>query len=159
MPTTIRSTNYTFTLNNYATSDEEKLQKMQMEGTCKSIMYGRERGKEGTPHLQGFIIFYTKKSFKQVKLLLPKAHIEKMKGTILHNRNYCAKEGDFVVHGILPCTPKEKGTKEKERWSNINALCKAGKLEELEKEHPQVWHRHYRTCKLIAADHAPTPRS
>ena len=66
-------------------------------------IYGREVGeKEGTKHLQGFVIFYKQLYFSKVKTLLPGAHLEVAKGTNQQAADYCKKDGDFVETGELP---------------------------------------------------------
>ena len=50
----------------------------------------------------------TKKSLKQLKALMPRAHVEARKGTIQQAIEYCQKEGDWEEHGEKPKMPKEK---------------------------------------------------
>ena len=54
---------------------------------------GEEVGEEGTPHLQGFIIF--KKKSRPMGLLPKEVHWEKCKGTIEDNIKYCSKDGKY----------------------------------------------------------------
>lgn len=51
-----------------------------------------------TPHIQGYIYHSNKISFKELKSIMPTAHLEAAKGSPYHNRNYCSKEGDFVTN-------------------------------------------------------------
>ena len=71
-------------------------------------MTGKEIGEKGTPHLQGFFKFKNAKTFNSLKKNLThitqRFHIEKMRGNIKQNINYCEKEGDY----IKPLTFKEK---------------------------------------------------
>jgi hypothetical protein len=96
---TDRSRNYCFTLNNYTPEQETHLEKLK----CKYIIYGKEQGASGTPHLQGFVIWNHGKSFRATKKMLPQgAHIELCKGTPYDNFEYCSKDGDFVERGTRP---------------------------------------------------------
>ena len=61
-----------------------------------------------TPHLQGYVHFKNEKSLKQLKALMPRAHVEARKGTIQQAIEYCQKEGDWEEHGEKPKMPKEK---------------------------------------------------
>ena len=97
--TTQRSRNYCFTLNNYTNEDLDQLANLK----CKYIIYGKEIGKNGTPHLQGYVIFENAKSFRSAKRSINhRAHIETIKGTPYDNFVYCSKDGDFTERGDRP---------------------------------------------------------
>lgn len=118
-----RSRNYCFTHNNYSNTDLED----QIE--CKYIVYGKEVGDSGTPHLQGFISFKTEKSLKQVIGLLPGSHVEKAiapKEAIA----YCKKDGDFTERGKFSSS-EEKGKGEKRRWKDIREASEQGRLDDI----------------------------
>jgi len=88
--------NWCFTLNNYTSADEETFLNLD----AKYLVYGREVGAEGTPHLQGYIQFNKKKRLTALKKLQRSAHWEPAEGTQEHNYAYCTKDGDFVEQGI-----------------------------------------------------------
>ena len=88
----IRSRTWCFTLNN-PTPEEKKYIKENDLKEFSYIIVGEEVGEQGTPHLQGYIEFENQRTFKAVKKLLPRCHIEKAKGTGKQNRDYCSKEG------------------------------------------------------------------
>lgn len=93
-----------FTINNYTDQDTES-----MPNVPGYVIYGREVAPEtGTPHLQGFAYFPNKATFKKVKALFPRAHIEIMKGTAEQAIVYCKKEGNFTEHGEPPSQGKRK---------------------------------------------------
>ncbi len=88
-----RSRKWCFTLNNY--TDEEYT---SITNYCKksklTYCIGKELGKDKkTPHLQGYIEYKNPVSFNTLKKLLPKAHIEKARGTKAQNFDYCSKDG------------------------------------------------------------------
>lgn len=96
-----RFRNYVFTLNNYTTEELSLLEKLK----CKYIIYGREIGDQGTPHLQGFVIWDNAKSFSATKRQLPqRAHYDVMykDSTPYDNFVYCSKDGDFTERGERP---------------------------------------------------------
>ena len=94
-----RHRNYCFTINNYTTEELESLGKLK----CKYMIYGKEVGENGTPHLQGFIIWKDAKSFTATKKSLgERAHIEVCAGTPYENFKYCSKSGIYTESGDRP---------------------------------------------------------
>ena len=106
---------------------------------CRYLVYGRETGESGTPHLQGLIVFKNAKKFSQLKKQLPTAHLEVKRGTFKEASDYCKKDGDFTEIGELPDDPTEKGRKEKRRYEELWEQCKTGNIEDMDK---QLWFRH-----------------
>jgi hypothetical protein len=88
---------YSFTLNNYVDTDVSMLKEIE----CKYIIFGKEIGESGTPHLQGCINFKSPISFTSIKKKIPKAHIEPTK-SLVGSRDYCKKDGDFYECGEPP---------------------------------------------------------
>ena len=87
---TSKTRGYCFTLNNYTDDEEQQLQ--QLGRQVQYLVYGRERGGEAnTPHLQGYIHFNSPTSFNRAKELLPRAHVERRRGTIDQAIEYCKK--------------------------------------------------------------------
>jgi len=142
MAAAAKARNWCFTVNNWKEADLECLKKL--EGTqVKYMVHGKEVGESGTPHLQGFVIFLNPKRFSEAKKVLPwGCHLEQAKGTWEHNLAYCTKEDtNAYVWGEAPMSRKRQGEAgaeaEKERWTKIRALAKAGKIEELEVDFPR----------------------
>lgn len=81
-----------FTLNNYTDLEEKVFEHIE----CNYIVYGREFGESGTPHLQGFITFKQGKRFAAMKKLQKRANwsIAKVPEAAA---NYCMKDGDFEI--------------------------------------------------------------
>lgn len=127
-----RSRAWCFTLNNYTEEEVKSLDTLK----CRYLIYGREVGDEGTPHLQGYVYFNTLKSFKQVKKLLLRAHLEEARGDPDQNIAYCSKDGDVVVRGDKPIGGKRKTATMAERMErnklmkteSLNALVDTGVL-------------------------------
>lgn len=96
-----RAKRWCFTLNNY-TEDE-------FEGICswltansKYAIVGKEKGAEGTRHLQGYCETIERYRFRNLKAKISeRCHLELSKGTGDDNRRYCSKEGDVWEHGVL----------------------------------------------------------
>lgn len=142
-----RSRNWCFTVNNYDDSTEELLGQIR----CRYIVYGREVGQSGTPHLQGQIVYTNDHSFNQVRNDLPLgAHIE-MTQSLGDSIEYCKKDGNFVERGDMPAvTARERGKKggeaEKARWQTIKEQAQSGKLEDVE---PKVYVLHLKNLEHV----------
>lgn len=83
-----RSRNWFFTLNNYTADDIKCL--TEVKGNEYQYVFQEEKGESGTPHLQGILMFKNARSFKSVKKLLKRAHLERVKNRLAAIR-YCAK--------------------------------------------------------------------
>lgn len=90
---------YQFTWNNYTPEDEEHLQQQKF----KYLLYGREVGESGTPHLQGMILFENPRVWNSVRkqVFLEKAHMEVAR-SMNALKKYNKKDGDFVEIGECP---------------------------------------------------------
>ncbi len=122
-----RHYNFVFTHNNYPNT------LLEDEIDCQYIVYGKEIGDSGTPHLQGFIRFAKNVSHKQVKLRMPGCFVEKAE-TIQEAIDYCKKEGDFTERGKAPISNKEKGKGEKRRWDLIRIAAEEGRMDDIPDE-------------------------
>lgn len=141
-----RSRGWCFTLNNFSEAERDEILAIE----CQYLIVGRERGAEGTPHLQGFVQFENKKSLSQVKALNQRAHWEETKGSIDQNITYCSKEGDFEERGTRPMSQKRKGEANIERYDRARKLAKEGKLDEVDAD---IHVRNYGNLKKIQAEH------
>lgn len=90
---TFRSRQWAFTLNNY--TEDEITQITQISGV--KVIFGKEVGEQGTPHLQGYIEFSNAKTLTAVKkyLNLNRVHLEPSYKNRHANINYCSK-GEIV---------------------------------------------------------------
>lgn len=92
-----------FTLNNYTDEQQESLRRKASDDNCTYLIFGRERGEQGTPHLQGYLELNTRKRLTTVKrwLGIRSIHLEKRRGTSQEASDYCEKEGDFETFGTI----------------------------------------------------------
>jgi hypothetical protein len=93
---------WVFTLNNYSGADEQLLEQLSNSNDVVTLIYGREVAPgTGTNHLQGMIIFATRKRLRQIRNYPPfqRAHLEVMRSTPQRAREYCIKDGDYVEFG------------------------------------------------------------
>lgn len=113
----LRSRRWVFTLNNYTEDELDHISGIESE----YLLYGMETGEEGTPHLQGYIVFKWQKSFNTVKSLIQRAHWEVAKGNSDENYAYCTKQDKH---------PFEKGTKpvDKKKRPNPSEILKQDEI-------------------------------
>lgn len=132
---------FCFTLNNYTKEEEDHVQQVGKDAVY--LIYGREIGEGGTPHLQGYIHFQNGRSFDAVKRLLPRAHVEKRRGTIDQAVAYCSKDQDIFTSGTKPKSNKEKGAIGKEAITKIINAAESGDMEWIRSNHPRWFLTHH----------------
>jgi len=82
---------WVFTLNNPTNEEEESLKRMHGEHNMKWFICQREQGAQGTPHLQGALVFRGQKRLSWLRRRYPRAHWEPMRGSPLQSKVYCSK--------------------------------------------------------------------
>ncbi len=125
------------------------------EAVVEYLVLGKETSTSGTDHVQGYVVFRVRKRLSTVKTWLPRAHWEIMKGTPEQASDYCKKDGEYVIHGTLPLTPKQGAKKSMQaRWDNAFLCAKRNDLESIPK---QMLIRNYHAFKRIAQDNPVIP--
>lgn len=82
-----------FTINNYKEEDIERLDKLGNDEGTRYLIYGKEKGKKETPHLQGYIEFVKKRPFAPAKKAVgDNCHIELARGTGKKIKNIVLKK-------------------------------------------------------------------
>lgn len=100
---------YCFTLNNYGEGEYTHLREQLQEHGSYAVI-GKEVGSNGTPHLQGYVIWNQRTSFEASKHRCgDRCHLEISKGTPRQNRDYCTKGGDFIEIGVCPDSGASRG--------------------------------------------------
>nr|ALE29688.1 replication associated protein [Dragonfly larvae associated circular virus-3] len=146
-----RSRGWCFTLNNYTPEHEALLAAVP----CAYMIFGREVGANGTPHLQGFVYFPNAKTFNGAKAVLPAGcHLEAAMGSVAQNVEYCSKDGDVEERGERPLSAAEKGASEAQRWKDARLAAVSGDIADVPDD---IYIRYYRTLKEISKDHMARP--
>ena len=94
------------------------------------LVFQKERGAEGTEHLQGYIEFKTKRRMGAIKTMLGnRCHLELAMGTASQNKTYCTKEesridgpfeyGNYIEKLTLKDTIKAIKNKEVKNMSDL----------------------------------------
>nr|WAQ80617.1 MAG: putative viral replication protein [Circoviridae sp.] len=119
-----QTTNWCFTINNPTPLDYTTLH--ELGGTVKYLIFSDETGVEGTPHIQGFVVFSSRLRLRSARLHLPRAHLEAARGTCAQASEYCRKEGSTNTHiyGQLPNVPGKTNLYESFRDWVLEQPCK-----------------------------------
>lgn len=128
-----------FTLNNPTDDEITSLYDRLREQTVRYAIVGKETGNTGTPHLQGYVAFTRKQSFKQIKELIPRSHIERSKGSEEDNFVYCSKDGDYLEFGT-----KEKPGKRNDLEEIAEQIQNGASIQEIAEYKPATYIRNYR---------------
>lgn len=129
-----RNRSFIFTINNYTEEDEYRVYELHLHASY--VICGKEiGGKNGVPHLQGFVHFPTVKSLSQVSDLLPRARLESANGSAHSNFKYCTKEDggkkDYYEFGVKPKSAQDKGQAQRDYWETQFNLVREGRYDEL----------------------------
>jgi len=93
-----RSRNWCFTLNNWTEKEEKEIQ----EWDSKYLVFGKEKGESGTPHLQGYVEWAGARKFSTLSGYCGgRLHWETRKGTAQEAATYCKKDKDIFEKGEL----------------------------------------------------------
>lgn len=145
---TSKTRGYCFTLNNYTDDEEQQLQ--QLGRQVQYLVYGRERGGEAnTPHLQGYIHFNSPTSFNRAKELLPRAHVERRRGTIDQAIEYCKKDQDVHEEGRRPLSREARGAAGRDELKLIIQHARDGNIDWIAEHHPKWFLTHYSRLKEL----------
>lgn len=133
---------FCFTLNNYTSEDEQRIWEA-ITPLSKYAVIGREVGEGGTPHLQGYVSFSRRRTFRFVSDLLgSRCHIEVARGTQRQNQRYCTKGGEFREHGAI--NEGRNNERRKELANSFAESIRGGNqgLVEFAREEPDTWFFH-----------------
>lgn len=114
----------------------------------------------GTPHIQGYIRFKTRKLLSAVKNQLhPSAHLELARGSEEENRNYCSKAreqagSDWAEHGTY-----DAGRRQGQRSDLISAIetLKESGICAVMDDHPETYCKYHSGLEKLAKHHRLLP--
>jgi len=129
--------NWCWTLNNPTDHEKNYLTALgsELPEPLLYLVFGRETGEGGTPHLQGYLSLSQRKGLAWVKNTIgDRIHAEVQRGTNQQASDYCKKDGDFDEYGELP-----QGQGKRSDLIDCVAAIKQGKnMRELADEFPSV---------------------
>ncbi len=147
-----KSKHWVLTLNNPTKRDSETVKRPGTEGSLLDyLILGKEKGEDGTKHLQGYCVFKNRVRLSGVKKIWPRAHLEIRKGTPKEAMDYCKKEGTWREWGVIPVT---QGQREKADWDVYYNAAKEGRIEDIPRSYLV---RYYAAFKRIKQDNPIVP--
>lgn len=93
--------NVCFTVNNYTEADIGGLRQLAATKGVSYMIFGKEVGESGTPHLQGYVEFTHSKTLSFLHKHIPRGHFEERRGTAAQAAEYCKKDGQIEEYGII----------------------------------------------------------
>jgi len=151
-PRNTRARRWVVVCNNYDQEDEACLK--EFADIVEFAIFAKEVGKQGTPHLQGFVHFKKQMYFTQVAAMMPFWNLRMAKGTDWENYVYCSKQDpEAVIYGEIP---DEKYSRDEKKvktgaaaYERTLQLALQGRLLEIQADHLI---RHYMSIKRLCAD-------
>jgi len=144
-----RAKHWCFTMNNYTPTDVDRLS-ASIDGV-EYLIFGKEMGASGTPHLQGTVCFQSRKRLQQVITVLGQCHCTVTR-FLSQSIEYCKKDDDFTEVGHPPAAKGERSDLEDFKASVKEGVTSTVELREL---HSSVCARHPRFVKEYIDDNRP----
>jgi len=137
---TASARNYLFTLNNYTT--DELVQLSELPSYAKYLIFGKEVGESGTPHLQGYLQLSSRRTLSWLKANFNgRAHFEVARGSPESNIDYCSKDGDLFEFGQRPAAAQGRRSDLTEVVEAINSGARRGEIARRFPNHFVRYHR------------------
>nr|QJI53392.1 MAG: replication-associated protein [Circoviridae sp.] len=145
-----------FTLNNPTDDDNQLVATALRPDEFHYAIVGREKGEQGTPHLQGYLHFKQKKRLSALKKILPRAHFERARGSDHDNEAYCSKEGDVMLTIGAPVGSNRANKRELD--AAVAAVMSGSDMKKVAREFPVTYVKHGRGLRDLSLLVGSQPR-
>lgn len=127
--------------------DQDEWDWARLKSVCQYCTYGEEVGEGGTNHWQGFVYFKDRVVERTVRRLLPRAHVEPMRGSINQAIDYCHKDGVFTEFGDKP----DGGGRDAQsgHWGWLVEHAEKGMLDAIKERFPSYYVRYYERLRAL----------
>lgn len=144
-----RAKHWCFTLNNYTQDNVDRI--IDNAAHFDYVIFGREIGDSGTPHLQGFVSFPSRVRRTVCIEKIGQAHFTVARN-IDNSIQYCKKDGDFVEIGTRPTGPGSRSD-----LDGFKLAVAAGNLDmkKLRSEFSEIVAKYPKFCYDFVQDHMP----
>lgn len=145
----IQSRRWCFTVNNPSEDECQQLTDLLQTDITTYAIIGQETGANGTPHLQGFVIFENKQTlFWLQNNFNPRAHYEPTRGTSRQASDYCKKEDSYEEFGTFPnAAGKRTDIEEFTQW--CRDLDHSPSDREIANAYPSIFVKYPRLIELV----------
>lgn len=153
----MQSKQWTFTINNYT---DDEIRGLREYGGFEYVVWGKEVGESGTPHLQGYCEFGSRKRLQTLSRLSffrrARMQAKYKSSTSKQASDYCKKDGDFEERGTLSTT---LGQGKRNDLSEMQSKIDSGlPMAQIAQEHFSNFIRYNRGISMYA-DLRTQPRS
>lgn len=143
--------NACFTINNPGLDDEVYLKKWSAIPNVKYLVFQRERGENGTIHLQGYIELSKTMRFNALKSALdPTAHLERRRGTPQEASDYCQKEETRIAGPYTFGDPFWRKQGKRTDLQEAVELLKSDGLKAVREQYPATYVRYHRGLAALS---------
>ncbi len=136
-----RSRRWCFTINNPDQEDQRDDPQTWLQ--FRYLVWQKEEGLELTDHLQGYVVWTNSRSLGAMKLVNPRAHWEKARGTTEQNIKYCTKQESHIAgpweRGVRPQPGKRN-----DLFDVQDMLDEGASLREVAQAHFPAFAKYYR---------------
>lgn len=150
----LRASRWCFTINNFSEEDKEQVIALQDQATALIAETEHCGEGEGTPHIQGYVSFSSKKYRSWVSRLLPRAHLIPAQGGWKSNWVYCSKEGSVFVEKGHKLTEQINPNRGNQDFLTMHGDMKVMTPQEFEESYPKFWVMHRERVLSVMIDHA-----
>jgi len=147
-----RAKHWCFTFNNYTQDDIDFI--VENADEFDYVVFGKEVGASGTPHLQGFVSFPNRVRMAYATEKIGGGHFSVARH-ISQSIAYCKKDGDFIEIGTAPDVSSQSG--KRNDLESFKYAVKTGTLEmkKLRENFSEVWAKYPTFCRDYVNDHLP----
>lgn len=148
------SKHWCFTLNNYADEDVERLSSLvESEERVGYVIFGKEIGESGTPHLQGYVRFERKIRLLPAKAIIGRNPHMEVARNVNASVQYCKKDGDWLEFGVLSVSRRgERNDLQAFKDAVAGGMLS---LSEVREHHSEVVAKYRSFCLDYIDDHMP----
>jgi len=144
-----RAKHWCFTLNNYSQENVDRI--IDNSSFFDYIIFGKEVGDSGTPHLQGFVSFPNRVRRSVCVEKIGQAHFTVARN-VDNSIQYCKKDGDFVELGTRPSAP---GTRNDLESFKLAVLGGCIDMKKLRQDFSEIVAKYPKFCYDYVQDHTP----
>lgn len=146
VPTTMLSTCWCMTLNNYTPEEVDECRKFMEDERVLGFVIGEEVcPTTGTPHLQGYIRLAKNCRLSTLKKHWPRAHFEKRLKSEKAAWDYCKKDGKVLFEKGEPRLTAQYGSRDAEAAAVVDKVERGYSYRDIRREHKVFcfWHRRH----------------